>query len=116
MGPRMAKEFLFTGRRVSAAEAAERGWINRCVPRDELDTATGRLAREIAEMPPFGLALAKRAVNLAEDMMGQRLAMDATFGLHHVGHSHNAEVGMGSLGGVGPSEIRAMADGAADGS
>jgi len=116
MGPRMAKEFLFTGRRVGATEAAERGWINRCVPRGELEAATGELAREIAEMPPFGLALAKRAVNLSEDMMGQRLAMDATFGLHHVGHSHNAEIGKGSLGGVGPSAIRAMADGASDGS
>lgn len=106
MGPRMAKEFLFTGRRVGAVEAFERGWINRCVARADLADATRALAREIAAMPPFGLALAKRAVNLSEDMMGQRLAMDATFGLHHVGHSHNAEVGDDTLGGIGPAQIR----------
>lgn len=106
MGPRMAKEFLYTGRRVRAEEAERRGWINRCVPRAELDAATRALASEIATMPPFGLALAKRAVNLSEDMMGQRLAMDATFGLHHLGHSHNAELGSDSLGGVGTSQIR----------
>ena len=106
MGPRMAKEFLFTGRRVGADEAERRGWVNRCVPRAELDESARTLAAEIATMPAFGLALTKRAVNLSEDMMGQRLAMDATFGLHHLGHSHNAEVGGDSLGGVGPAQIR----------
>lgn len=106
MGPRMAKEFLFTGRRVSASDAAAQGWVNRCVPRNDLVAVTRDLAAQIATMPPFGLTLAKRAVNLSEDMMGQRLAMDATFALHHVAHSHNAEVGVDSLGGVGTSEIR----------
>ena len=43
-------------------------------------------------MPPFGLALAKRAVNQCEDLMGMRPGMDSVFGLHHVAHAHNAEV------------------------
>ena len=106
MGSRIAKDFLFTGRRVSASEAAEQGWVNRVAPRDELGDITRKLAAKVASMPPFGLTLAKRAVNLSEDMMGQRVAMDATFALHHVAHSHNAEVGTDSLGGVGTSEIR----------
>lgn len=105
MGPRMAKEFLFTGRRVSAKEAGDRGWVNRVVPRDELETSVRELAAEITEMPPFGLMLAKRAVNLAEDMMGQRLAMDGTFALHQLAHARNAEMGGGSLGGVSTKDI-----------
>ena len=44
-------------------------------------------------MPPFGLALAKRAVNQCEDQMGMRPGMDSVFGLHHLAHAHNAEVG-----------------------
>ena len=43
-------------------------------------------------MPPFGLALAKRAVNQCEDLMGMRPGMDSVFGLHHFAHAHNAEV------------------------
>ena len=43
-------------------------------------------------MPPFGLALAKRAVNQCEDLMGMRPGMDSVFGLHHLAHAHNAEV------------------------
>ncbi len=106
MGPRQAKEFLYTGKRVSGEEADRRGWVNRCVPRDELEAETRKLAAEIAQMPSFGLTLAKRAVNLSEDMMGQRLGMQAVFGWHHVGHSHNAEVGADSLGGVNTRDIR----------
>jgi enoyl-CoA hydratase len=51
-------------------------------------------------MPPFGLALAKRAVNLCEDQMGLRPGMDSVFGLHHVAHAHNAEVGGDALAGL----------------
>jgi enoyl-CoA hydratase len=53
---------------------------------------TFELAGQVAEMPPFGLALAKRAVNQCEDLMGMRPGMDAVFGLHHLAHAHNAEV------------------------
>jgi hypothetical protein len=57
--------------------------VSRVVPRASLESAVFSLAAEIAEMPPFGLALAKRAVNQCEDLMGQRAGMDAVFGLHH---------------------------------
>ena len=48
-------------------------------------------------MPRLGLALAKKAVNQAEDLMGMRAGMDSVFGLHHAAHAHNAEVGIDSL-------------------
>ena len=41
-------------------------------------------------MPRFALALAKKAVNQAEDRMGLRDTMDAAFALHHLAHAHNA--------------------------
>ena len=55
---------------------------------------------QIATMPPFGLALAKRAVNQCEDLMGMRPGMDSVFGLHHLAHAHNAEVSGDSLAGL----------------
>ena len=43
-----------------------------------------------APVPRFGLALAKKAINQAEDRMGLRDVMDATFALHHLAHAHNS--------------------------
>ncbi|AFT98516.1 enoyl-CoA hydratase [Nocardia brasiliensis] len=111
MGPRAAKEFLFTGDRFGAAQAKEWGMVNRVVPRAELETETLALAEKIATMPRFGLALTKKAVNQAEDLMGMRAGMDSVFGLHHFAHAHNAEVGADSLGGMNAKSMKATATG-----
>lgn len=106
MSPRKAKEFLFLGERMSAAEALAVGMINRVVPRAELEEAALDWARRIAQMPRMGLALAKKAVNQAEDRMGLRDVMDATYGLHHFAHAHNAATSADHLGG---QDVRSMA-------
>ena len=99
MGPRAAKEFLFTADRVPAGRALRLGMVNHVVPRDQLESETLALAGRIAQMPRLGLALAKKAVNQVEDIMGLQTGMDSVFGLHHLAHAHNAEVGGDSLGG-----------------
>jgi len=106
LGPRQAKEFLYTGDRFDAATAKEWGMVNRVVPRAELEAETFALAEKIAAMPRFGLALTKKAVNQAEDLMGMRSGMDSVFGLHHFAHAHNAEVGADSLGGMNAKSMR----------
>jgi enoyl-CoA hydratase len=107
MGPRFAKEFLFLGERVGAARALELGMVNRVVPRSALEQSTMDIANKIATMPRLGLALTKRAVNQAEDLMGLHAGMDSVFGLHHIAHAHNAEVGQDSLAG---HDARSMRD------
>jgi enoyl-CoA hydratase len=102
-----AEEALFTGDRFDAHRAYQLGMVNRVVPRAELADVTFALAERIATMPPFGLALAKRAVNQCEDLMGMRPGMDSVFGLHHVAHAHNAEVSGDSLAGL---DARSMKD------
>jgi enoyl-CoA hydratase/carnithine racemase len=89
VGPRQAKELLFTGEPISAERARELGMVNRVVPRGELRERTADLAGKIAEMPRFALALAKKAVNAAEDAMGQHAAMDSAFALHQLAHVQN---------------------------
>jgi enoyl-CoA hydratase len=106
MNPRAAKEVLFTGDRFDAVRARELGMVNRVVPRSELEATVAATAERIAQMPRLGLALAKKAVNQAEDLMGLRTGMDSVFGLHHAAHAHNAEVGADSLGGL---DAKAMA-------
>jgi enoyl-CoA hydratase len=99
MGPRAAKEFLFTADRVGADRALQLGMVNRVVPRDSLESETMTLAGRIAQMPRLGLALTKKAVNQVEDIMGLQTGMDSVFGLHHLAHAHNAEVAGDPLGG-----------------
>ncbi|MDJ0394151.1 enoyl-CoA hydratase [Rhodococcus sp. G-MC3] len=106
LGPRRAKEILFTGQRFTAAQALDWGMINRVVPRSDLKTEARAMAEQIAEMPGFGLALTKKAVNQCEDVMGLRTGMDSVFGLHHFAHSHNAEVSADSLGGMNARSMK----------
>jgi enoyl-CoA hydratase len=106
MGPRQAKEFLFLGERISAARAYELGMINRVVPHGRLAEEVTTLAGKIARMPRFGLALTKKAVNQAEDAMGLQVGMDSVFGLHHLAHAHNAEVGADALAGQDARSMR----------
>jgi enoyl-CoA hydratase len=109
LGPRFAKEILYTGDRFTAQRAYEVGMVNRVVARSQLRTETLALAARIASMPQFGLALTKKAVNQCEDQMGLRNGIDAAFGLHHFAHAHNAEVGTGPLGGVDVASMAARA-------
>ncbi|HVQ51138.1 MAG TPA: enoyl-CoA hydratase, partial [Mycobacterium sp.] len=105
LGPRFAKEILYSGDRFTAQRAYEVGMVNRVVPRSKLRSETLAIAARIAAMPGFGLALTKKAVNQCEDQMGLRNGIDAAFGLHHFAHAHNAEVGGDSLGGVDVKSI-----------
>lgn len=86
---RVAKEMLFLGERMPAERAHQVGMVNRVVPREKLREETLVVAKRVAEMPRFALALAKKAVDQAEDRMGLRDAMNAAFALHHVAHAHN---------------------------
>lgn len=106
MGVRRAKEFLYTGRRIGAQEALDWGMVNRVVSTADLSHEVEQIAAEIAAKPAFGLALTKRALNACEDAMGLRAGMETTYALHHVAHAHNAEVGLGPLGGQGVDTMK----------
>ncbi|MGU3586277.1 enoyl-CoA hydratase [Rhodococcus sp. C26F] len=88
LGPRKAKEILFTGRPVTAEEAEQTGMVNRVVPRADLDTEVRTLAEQIAKMHPFGLRQAKRAVNQTLDVQGFYAAIQSVFDIHQTGHGN----------------------------
>jgi enoyl-CoA hydratase len=89
VGARLAKDMLFTGRAISAAEALQHGMVSRVVAREDLERETLDLAAHIAKRPMLGLTLAKQSVNNTLDAMGMYTAMQSAFGLHHVAHNHN---------------------------
>ncbi|MBA4023715.1 MAG: enoyl-CoA hydratase [Gordonia sp.] len=92
LGPRKAKEILFTGRPVTAHEAEQVGMVNSVVPRDQLDAEVTKLATHIAGMPPFGLRQAKRAVNQTLDVQGFYAAIQSVFDIHQTGHGNALSV------------------------
>jgi enoyl-CoA hydratase len=92
LGPRMAKEMLFTSDFVTARQAHQLGMVNHVVPRADLTTFVTTLAKRIAARPLFALKLAKEAVNAAQDAAGRSSAMQTAFALHQLCHSHNMQV------------------------
>lgn len=105
-GQRLAKEMLFTGRAITASEALRHGMVNAVVPRADLESATLAMAERIARRPLFGLAMAKQSVNQSMEHMGMWNALQAAFGLHHVGHNHNLRVHGHLVDPAGPATIR----------
>lgn len=88
LGPRKAKELLWTAGSLNAQEALELGMVNRVVPRDGLTEATLALARQIAQMHPHALLQTKRMVNQTVNAQGFNVAIEAAFDIHSLGHAN----------------------------
>jgi enoyl-CoA hydratase len=79
VGVARAKELLYTGDTMNAAEAYRIGLVNRVVPRDKLMDESKALARKLAKKPRAALALIKRCVDNGMNMdlaSGLTLEMD----------------------------------------
>ncbi|BDG74438.1 enoyl-CoA hydratase/isomerase family protein [Roseomonas fluvialis] len=63
LGKRLAKDMMFTGRTLSAAEALAAGLVSRIVAPDELEETVASIAATIAKASPAALALAKRCID-----------------------------------------------------
>jgi enoyl-CoA hydratase/carnithine racemase len=62
VGMTRAKELIYTGRIISAAEAAEMGVVSSVVPAGELAAAAGELAGRLAAGPTVAIGLAKENI------------------------------------------------------
>jgi enoyl-CoA hydratase/carnithine racemase len=65
IGPAHTRHLLFTGRPIDAARALEIGMVHQVVPAAEIETATGALARTIADNAPLSLAGVKALIQRA---------------------------------------------------
>jgi enoyl-CoA hydratase len=68
VGPALAKELIFTGRRISAEEAREIGLVNRVVAEGEALDAARELAAGISDNGPLAVRHAKAAANRSLDV------------------------------------------------
>jgi enoyl-CoA hydratase len=88
-GARKAKELLFTGDWVDAAEAHRLGMVNHVVAGDELRPFVMAMAGRMAKRPSFALKLAKESVNQTLEAQGQWTALRSAFTIQHLAHAHN---------------------------
>lgn len=65
LGKWRAMELVLTGRPITAREALDLGLVNRVVPTGLAEDEALRLAREVAQMPPVAVRLAKESVQKA---------------------------------------------------
>ncbi|MCZ4314807.1 enoyl-CoA hydratase [Comamonadaceae bacterium G21597-S1] len=86
LGLRKAKELLFTGARIDAAEAKACGMVNVVATRENLERDTLALAQKIASAPPFAMQLVKKPLNRSVEVQGLRHALSAHFDLHQLSH------------------------------
>jgi enoyl-CoA hydratase len=80
LGANRAKELIFTGQMVPAAEALAMGWVNTVCPIDDLMDATRKTAAAMAAKGRVALRAAKQAINngLNTDLTtGLNLELDA---------------------------------------
>ena len=72
IGPRAAREMLFTGRLFDAPEAERLGLVTRVVPDEDLDAAVDLCAAEIAANAPLSIRAIKVAIGEAIKVPSER--------------------------------------------
>ncbi|MGW0751618.1 enoyl-CoA hydratase/isomerase family protein [Streptomyces sp. NPDC002587] len=79
VGPQKAKELMFFGDAVPAAEAERLGLVNKVVPAEELEATARAWAERLAQGPTRALAMTKQLVNASLDSdRAAALAAEAT--------------------------------------
>jgi 2-(1,2-epoxy-1,2-dihydrophenyl)acetyl-CoA isomerase len=62
-----AKEIIFTGKTIDAAEAHRLGMVEHVLPADRVLPEAKKLAAELASGPILGIAMAKQVINRCWD-------------------------------------------------
>ena len=76
VGTSVAADWMLTGRTVAAQEADRRGLVSELVEPDRLAGRALELAAGIAQLPPLGTQLTKRALQVNADAAGLGAAME----------------------------------------
>ena len=66
----------YSGDTIGAEEALRLGLVSKVVPHDQLLPEAYRIARRIAQVPPYAVQLTKRSIKAAYEMMGFKNAME----------------------------------------
>lgn len=68
VGDKKTREIVYLCNRYTAQEAMDMGWINKVVPREQLDKEVDSWCKRLLEMSPQSLRIAKFQINHSSDM------------------------------------------------
>jgi len=85
IGMTKARELLYTGNLIDAAEAKRLDLVNQVVALDELDAAVAAQAATIAKLPASTVQYNKKLVNMAYELMGIRQVVERSQELQALG-------------------------------
>ncbi|NKB59403.1 MAG: enoyl-CoA hydratase/isomerase family protein [Alphaproteobacteria bacterium] len=84
IGMTKARELLYTGNLIDAAEAKRLDLVNEVVPADELDEAVERQAQTIAKLPATTVEYNKKLINMSYELMGVRQVIERSMELEAI--------------------------------
>jgi enoyl-CoA hydratase len=84
IGMTKARELLYTGNLIDAAEAKRLNLVNEVVPFEELDAAVERQALTIAKLPAATVEYNKQLINMSYELMGVRQVMQRSMELEAI--------------------------------
>jgi len=84
IGMTKARELLYTGNLIDAAEAKRLDLVNEVVPLDELDVAVERQALTIAKLPAATVEYNKKLINSSYELMGVRQVIERSLELESI--------------------------------
>jgi enoyl-CoA hydratase len=71
VGKRLAKDMMFTGRRLSAQEALQAGFVTRIVEFSSLEKILEEVSKAIVGAPPHAMRLGKRCIDRGVELDAQ---------------------------------------------
>ena len=84
IGMTKARELLYTGKLIDAAEAKRLNLVNQVVPADELDATVEREALTIAKLPAATVEYNKKLINMSYELMGVRQVIERSMELEAI--------------------------------
>ena len=84
VGMTKARELLYTGNLIDAAEAKRLDLVNEVVPLEELDAAVERQALTIAKLPAATVEYNKKLINMSYELMGVRQVIERSMELEAI--------------------------------
>lgn len=106
VGPQRAKELLFLGDDVGAADCERMGIANRVVPAADLAAAAGELAGRLAAGPSKAIQLTKWLVNRSFESSRQTAFEEEGYAQELVGTSADFAEGLAAFGERRPPEFK----------
>ena len=97
LGLHKAKELVFFGDDLSAADAERLGLVNRVVPAAELEETLRAWAKRLAEGPTFAIGMSKRLLNRSLQADMDTLFAEEAFTQALVGNSEDMKEGIRSF-------------------